>query len=362
MLKIFKSPVAFSFGLEDRFNAKMEECLNKNGIRCMVKDLWSDFWARHLFFSHFSYGPDVYFNLVAPLYCRMHLSAINADDVVWINGSSLPVTDEGCWFERQVIRRGASYIFWLEDDYFSDLKLKTTAEARIRLAHLVVTVTPVLRDKISQMFPDIPVIALEEPIDTERLKPKELPKNQIKPLVFWCGRPWNLNKLLMLNDILQKVYHDIQFTLRIITGVQKPEIALPIPWHWVPYDPMREAEYAVGAVAALAPLEDTPYNACKGNYKVKTYMALGVPPLASPVGYNIHLIKHGETGFLPNSEAEWESALRTLLQDGSFAANVGAAARLDIMKRYSYKALMPIWADALRKALPNKLSSETPAA
>lgn len=355
MLKIFKSPKAFSFGLEDRFNAKMEGCLNRNGVRCKVKDLWSDFWARHLFFSSIPYGPRLYIRLAAPLYCRMNLSAINGDDIIWINGPSLPIVDTDCRFEKRVIQLGASYIFWLEDDYFSEPQLRATAETRIKLAHLIVTVTPNLRDRILQMFPHAPVITLEEPIDVERLKPKEPPENQIKPLVLWSGRLRNINKLLLLNGVLHKVYQDMPFTLRIISGRQKPEIAIKIPWEWVPYDSMMEAEYAAGAVAGLAPLEDSVYNACKGNYKVKTYMALGVPPLTSPVGYNNNLIKHGETGFLLKSEAEWEWALRTVLRDGSFAAKAGAAARFDTIKRYSYEALMPIWADALQNAFPNKL-------
>lgn len=357
MLKIFKGPESFSCGLEDRFSAKMQRALNRTGVPCIVKDLWSDFWARHLFFSHVPYGHRLYLRFVAPLYCRKHLSSINADDVVWINGSSLPIADTGCWFERQIIYHGASYVFWLEDDHFSVSQLKPSAEERVKLAHLIVTVTPTLRDRISQMFPGVPVIALEEPIDVDRLKPKEIPNDQIRPLVIWSGRPWNIDKLLMLNGVLQKVYQDIPFTLRIFTGKQKPGIALSIPWEWFPYNSTKEAEYTAGAVAGLAPLDDNVYNACKGNYKVKTYMALGVPPLASPVGYTNQLIKHGETGFLLKSEAEWEGTLRTVLQDGSFAAKVGAAARFDTIRRYSYEALMPIWADALQNAFPDKLSS-----
>ena len=84
-------------------------------------------------------------------------------------------------------------------------------------------------------------------------------------------------------------------------------------------------------------------------------MAMGVPPLTSPVGYNNHLVRNGETGFLLNSITEWETALRELLKDASLVEKVGAAARAETIKRYSYEALMPIWVDALRKAFPEKL-------
>jgi glycosyltransferase involved in cell wall biosynthesis len=355
MLRIFKAPEAFSFGLEDRFNGEMVRCLNRNGITCVVKDLWSDFFARYLFFSALPYACRIYLSFVAPFNCRMHLSTICADDVIWINGPSLPITDTECWFEKKVIQRGASYIFWLEDDYFSDPMLKPIAEARMELAHLVVAVTPTLRDRISQLYPDRPVILLEEPIDVERVSPRKAPQDRQQPLVIGGGRPWALKKLTMLNGALERVYRDIPFTLRIITGSKKPDIPLSIPWEWIPYNRWKEAEYASGAVAGLAPLEDTVYNKCKGNYKVKTYMALGVPPLTSPIGYNNHIIRHEETGFLLNSEIEWESVLRELLQDSSFATKIGKAARSYIMEKYSYDVLMPVWAEALKNIFPEKL-------
>jgi len=355
MLKIFQPPESFSFGLEDRFNGKMVKSLNDCGVHCTAKRLWPDFWARHLFFADLPYLYLLFRHVVAPLSCWTHLSEIEADDVVWINGPSLPIFDADCWFERQVIRRGASYVFWIEDDWFSEPKKRPSAEVRMQLAHLVVTVTPILRDRISRLYPDKSVILLEEPIDVERLTPTEAPKDQPKPLILVGGRPWSLKKLLMLDGVLKRVYQDLPFTLRVITGIKKPELALTIPWEWLPYDRWKEAEYAAGAIAGLAPLEDTLFNSCKGNYKVKTYMALGVPPLTSSIGYNNHLIKHGETGFLLNSEMEWESVLRTLLKDASLAAKIGKSARLDIIKRYSYEALMPIWAEALQRAFPAKL-------
>ncbi len=356
MLKICKYPETFSKGLEDRFNPQVERHLNHQGLRCEIKTLWPDLWVRYLLSreSHLFYR--LFHDLLAPLCNSRHLFSIRASDVVWMTGPSLPFTDTHCWFEKKVIQRGASYIFWMEDDWFSDPRMKALAEARVPLAHLVVAVTPALCDRIAGLYPGKPVLLLEEPVDVERLSPKESPQETRKPIVIWSGRPWNVKKLLSLNDILRRVFQDTPFILRIITGVEKPRINLSIPWEWFPYNRYREAEYSAGAVAGLAPLEDTPFNAAKGNYTVKSYMALGVPPLTSPVGYNNRLIKNGETGFLLNSKEDWESALRSLLKDTSFALKTGKAARSEIIQRYSYEALMPIWAKALQTAFPAKLS------
>jgi glycosyltransferase involved in cell wall biosynthesis len=260
--------------------------------------------------------------------------------------------------EKAIKRRGASYVFWLEDDWFSDDSLRPAAVERMKIADLVIAVTPTLEKRIRELFPGSRVITLEEPIDTDRLQPKGARGDRQKPLVVWGGRVWNLKKLLTLNGVLERTYREFPFDLRIITGTRKPDIRLSIPWEWRPYDRTKEAEYNAGAVAGLAPLEDVTYNQCKGNYKIKTYMAMGVPPLTSPVGYNHHLIRHGETGFMLNSEEEWESTLRLLMKDPLLGAKVGAAARADIIKRYSYRGLMPIWAEALSSAFPTQLPAQ----
>jgi glycosyltransferase involved in cell wall biosynthesis len=174
------------------------------------------------------------------------------------------------------------------------------------------------------------------------------------PLVLAGGRPWSLQKLSLIEHPLERVYKDIPFRLRVVTGSERPQLKLPIPWEWVPYDRQKEAEHAAGAVAGLAPLEDTLLNSCKGNYKVKTYMALGVPPVASAIGYNYHLIDHGRTGFIASTDEEWEYALRTLLTQPDDARKIGERARQHIVQHYSYEALMPVYAQTLEAAFPDK--------
>ncbi len=355
MLKIFQAPLSLAFGLWDRFNSKMVAAMNAAGIPCTASTLWPDFWTRHLFFSGLPYLYPLFRSVVAPASCRLHLTSVQSNDVVWVNGASLPIIDTECWFERQAIKRGASYVFWLEDDWFSDPKLRPTADARMVLADLTVAVTPSLRDRILQLYPGRRVVLLEEPIDVERLAPERPERESQKGVVLWTGRPWALQGLVSLNGVLERVYRDTPFTLRIVVGGKRPNVSLSIPWEWLPYSRSREAAYAAGALAGLAPLDDTVFNRCKGNYKVKTYMALGVPPLVTAIGYNNHLIRNGETGFLLTSEGDWEIVLRTMLTDTRLAAKIGDAARAHIIEKYSYKALMPVWAAVLQDSFPRKL-------
>ena len=111
------------------------------------------------------------------------------------------------------------------------------------------------------------------------------------------------------------------------------------------------------AVAGLAPLEDSAYARCKGTNKIKTYLATGVPPVASDVGYHRKLVRHGETGFLVNTSDEWVEALLTLLRDPALVARAKAAARHDAVSKYSHTALIPKWAESLRQHFPTITSN-----
>lgn len=357
VLRIFKHSEFFSKGLEDRFNSKMGRSLNEAGIPCVVRDMWPDLAARALLPSKIPSTKTLFSKGIRYLVESIHLLRIKENDVVWAGPP--PIPERKCYFELEVIKKGASYVFWMEDDLLSDAHFAEAARARIEIAHLIVAVTPFLKERVFQEYPGKKVLVLEEPIDVDRLIPVPSRKDNHLPSIIWSGRPWNLNSLSRLDPVLRKVYSDIPFELKVITGVTRPVIDLSIPWKWFAYDRSREAEYASGAVAGLAPLEDSTYNRSKGNYKVKTYMALGVPPLTSPVGYNNVLIRHGETGYLLESESQWDQALRKLVEDKELAARIGSSAREEAVKRYSYSALAPIWADALEKSFPDQLRRQS---
>src|SRR5690606_34218117 len=102
----------------------------------------------------------------------------------------------------------------------------------------------------------------------------------------------------------------------------------------------------------VAYYRDFPYGQCKGNYKVKTYMAAGKAIVTSPIGYNLNLIQHGENGLLASSPEEWEDALVKLLSDPAYAGRLGRVARKSACERYSYDALAPVYIETLRRYFP----------
>ena len=61
------------------------------------------------------------------------------------------------------------------------------------------------------------------------------------------------------------------------------------------------------------PMENWSKGKCGG--KARTYMASGVIPVVSNIGYNKDLIKHRVTGFLCSDSNDWEQAFKLLSEN-----------------------------------------------
>lgn len=335
----------------DTLSGATERWLRKSGVACCVEDLWPERWAGRMRRSRLPFRRRLFRWGPARQAVAAHLRRIEPGDVVWVSGPAIPDGVEPT-FCRRLRERGASYVFHMLDDWFSVPYLRPIAEARIPLAELVVVPTAGIRDQISRHYPSARVEVLEEPVDIERLRPSEESSDPSLPRLVWCGGVNNQKDLAMLGWIVEKLKTHAPFRLRVIAGRRRPELSLPVPWEWRPYDYAREREDLAGAVAGLAPLQKSPYADCKGTYKVKTYMACGVPPVASPVGHALRLIRHGENGFLPASKEDWVDVLLKLVREAAFARKMSAQARRDAVEKYSHKALMPVWAERLKHHFP----------
>jgi len=313
--------------------------------------LWPD-WLVHALLNNtripcgrrlFHYGPGRW----SLLRHRWH---IRRDDVAWIHGSSTFLPETHCRFERFVKRQGSAYVFRMEDNWF-DCHLSGVASAHIALADLVAVSTPQLLAVVRDRCPAAQVDLFEEPVDVDRLQPVSALPSSV-PVVLWSGRANNIADLQDLAPLLCDIYHRTPFSLRVVCGRTRPKLDLPVPWEWRAYDPNAESQNAAGVRMGIAPLPATTYNVGKGNYKVKTYMALGLAIVTAPVGYNLDLLQHEKTGFLAAKPEEWREAMLYLLDNEAAARQLGAGARAEACRKYSHAVLIPRWAETLRRRFP----------
>jgi glycosyltransferase involved in cell wall biosynthesis len=98
-------------------------------------------------------------------------------------------------------------------------------------------------------------------------------------------------------------------------------------------------------------LPDDPWTRGKCGFKLIQYMALGKPVVASPVGANLDIVKHGVNGYLAQTFDDWSECLIRLLKDATLRESLGREARQTVEASFSVRACVPKLLNVLHKAL-----------
>lgn len=183
------------------------------------------------------------------------------------------------------------------------------------------------------------------PIDTERYQPVPRPARS-EVILGWIGSPSTTHYLKLLEPVLAELVRRGRRVALNLVGAgayESPHVAVrSIPW-----DLATEVDALATFDVGLMPLTDDAWARGKGGYKILQYMAMGIPTVASPVGINAEMLRHGKTGFLATHVDDWIQALDTLILDRARRLELGDAARADALARYSLEHYAPAFVDAL---------------
>lgn len=103
---------------------------------------------------------------------------------------------------------------------------------------------------------------------------------------------------------------------------------------------------------AISPLRDTAFNRCKSDIKFLDYSAIGAAGIYSAVPAYASTVRHGETGWLVENDAEaWIEALDTLLSDAGLRAQLAQNATRYLYAQRTLAQLAQHWLSALESLL-----------
>lgn len=252
-------------------------------------------------------------------------------------------------FERQIARRH-TYIFNYFDNWFAVPELAARATSRCELADAIIVPTLRLKELCEERHPGKPVFAIEEPVDCGRFDATVAAKVDM-PTLVWAGSPFSQSELVQMRDILAAVYRVRPFELIVISGYRKPDLALPIPWKWVPFSPANEQAFIPSAWAGFCRLAIDAYGSAKGCYKTKTYMAAGTTPVVTDIGHARRVLHAAGAGLLigDNDERQWIDALVQVLSSRDVAIREGAKARDFARRHFAYGHIAAAWAESIRQ-------------
>ncbi len=261
-------------------------------------------------------------------------------DVIYMQRELFPIGPP--IVERWLKKRGAKLVFDLDDALFIAMPSRYNPIATwlrspgktyeiFAQSDLVMAGNGYLRDEARKYAPRAETFEVAE--DTHRIQMRPPTTNEGGVTIGWLGSKTTVKYLELIEPALREVCARYPFVRIAIMG--GGEFDLPgLPVEHLEWSLQGELEALASFDIGVMPLPMEDWSKGKSGGKARTYMAAGVPAVCSKIGYNIELIRDGETGYLAETHQDWVDKLSALIEAPDLRRRVGEAARADVMARF----------------------------
>jgi len=193
------------------------------------------------------------------------------------------------------------------------------------------------------------VSIIYDPIDTDLFRPVSK-KPSKETVIGWEGNATvHLENLSIIIKPLEKLAKKYDFKFKIVSSLGDPRVKQLFrqlekyieidygPPHWLPIN--KFAKLLTDLDIMVAPLRRTLWNEGKSALRVGIGMSMGTPVVASPVGEQKYIIRHGVNGFLARNEDEWIHYLELLIEDGKLRREMGRRGRKTAEEKLSLQVI-----------------------
>jgi len=187
-------------------------------------------------------------------------------------------------------------------------------------------------------------------IDTHYHKPISIFKSygKQKTIVGWTGSHSTLKYIDGIEEILDPVADKYPVEFLVICN-EKPKLQRSY-LYFKPWRIESEIPDLLSIDIGIMPMPDNDWTKGKAGFKLLQYMALEIPPIASPVGVNTEIITDGENGFLCESTDEWQEKLIYLIENPPMREIIGREGRKTVCENYSVQANLNKFLDLFRSS------------
>lgn len=314
--------------------------LEAMGVACEVQSLMDD----HLYaltFSSGRTGRKAWATIKAALRRVRAVVSHRAYDAIYMQRELLPFGPP--LLERWLKWRGAVLLFDYDDALFISMPSRYNPVATLlrspqkvrqifRLVDLVVAGNNWLRDQARKEGAKAVTVEVAE--DTDRIPMHPEHTNERPVTIGWLGSTSTVRYLRLIDSVLVEVAQRYPRVRWEIVGGGSFEMP-GVPWRISDWSFQEELDALQRFDIGLMPLPDDDWARGKSGGKARTYMAAGVVPVCSAIGYNCELLAHGRTGMLCRTREEWLGALCEVVEDASLRQAIAERARAEVQRRFA---------------------------
>ncbi len=171
--------------------------------------------------------------------------------------------------------------------------------------------------------------------------------------LVWVGSASTLQGLEAIRPLLEAFGRRLpQVSLKLICDRFLKLSHLRVqPCQWM--EASEKAEIAAADIG-ISWVPDDDWSRGKCGLKVLQYMAAGLPVVANPVGVQADLVRHGRTGFLAETPAQWTDAVGRLVHDPALRRRMGTAGRQRVEAEFSVARGAAKWITLLETLKPRQ--------
>lgn len=173
--------------------------------------------------------------------------------------------------------------------------------------------------------------------DYDRYSSKDYSEVMGKYTIGWIGNDYNYVLIDKIIPVLNKLSTTHDFKLCVI-GKSPYQAETKFEIQFVKWSLDTEVENLLKFDIGIMPLLHDKESKGKAAFKLVQYMGLGIVSIATPVTINKDIVHHSVNSFLCNTEDEWESVLRDILDGKIDMQKMGNQARETIMSGYTINA------------------------
>ncbi|HYC40308.1 MAG TPA: glycosyltransferase, partial [Chitinophagaceae bacterium] len=264
---------------------------------------------------------------------------------LWVTPVGLPVFERMLFvFNRRVIYDIDDMIFitrhnHMRQTFFQKLKGKRKPNILMKYSSFVIGCTPKLEEIARNLNQYRRAIDISSTFDTKRFIPVSRYEQSEVTTVGWTGTHSTIPFLETIQPALAEVSRRRRIRLLVIAN---REYRMPgVDTDFLPWSEASEVSDLHRFQIGVYPIPANEWSLGKSSLKALTYMAIGIPFVATAYGTNFRVMNDGVEGFLAASDEEWVDRLVRLIDDVELRKRMGRAGRERVQREFSVEANFP---------------------